>query len=324
MYQYLRHAQAVRPLKHVLLGLDPYHLAPGLSTTRPDFDPSLLLDPDSATLLRWLRADLRLLTSLDTVKASLETLRTQNSGQPNWFGPDGQRLGEVFFRQVDGNFKSLDPRGYFDMIDRREVGYQTDWMVDVGRKRLKPRAEPPIDSDQTSLAYVRRIVEFCQAHQIDLRIAITPAHAHTLEITAARGAWKELENQKAALMRMVAQVQAAQTQPQAPIPVFDFGGYSSITQEPLPPLGSRSEMQFYWDGSHFKQVVGDYVLDRVYGVLDPAHQPPADFGVALNIDTIDGYLAQQRVRQADYTRRFPDDTAALRALVAVALQRIAP
>ena len=315
MYFYLRHAYAVRPIRHVLLGLDAYHLAPSLSTTRPDFDPLVLHDPNGDALPRWLTGELRILTSLDTLKASVETLKAQGTPSPTWFGPDGQRLGEVFFRQIDGRFNTLSPRGYFHMTDELEVGYQTEWIVAARHTRSSLRVEPPIDPNETSLAYVRRIVAFCRRRHIDLRIVITPAHAHQMEITAATGDWTEMEKMKRDLVRLVKEENTRYPEP-PPTPIFDFSGYSFITEEAQPAPGTGTEMRYYWDSSHFKQVVGDYVLDRVYGVSDTTRRAPQDFGVQLTEGTIEAYLADQRLLQADYRRRFANDFAILRELVA--------
>lgn len=318
MYLYLRHSYAMQPLKHVLLGLDPYHLAPSLSTTRPDFDPLVLHDTDGNMLPRWLTGDLRILTSLDTLKASVETLQAQDAPQPAWFGSDGQRLGEVFFREIEGNFKQLGPRGYFDMTDHREVGYQTEWMVAARRKPASVRADPVFDPNETSVAYVRRILAFCRAHRIDLRIVVTPAHAHQMEIMAASSDWAEVERKKRDLVRLVDEENARYPE-QPPTPIFDFSGYSSLTEDAPPAPGTQAELRYYWDSSHFKQIVGNYVLDRVYGVSNLARQAPPDFGIRLTDATIEPYLTEQRVRQADYRRRFPNDIVTLRRLVAHAL-----
>ena len=318
IFAYLLHAYAERPLKHVLLGLEPYHLAPSVSTTRPDFDPLVLRDPEGNAVPRWLSGDLRLLISLDTLKASVRTLEAQDTPEPTWFGPDGQRLGEVFFREIDGNFGRLGPRGYFDMTDEREVGYQTEWMVAARHKHAVLRADPPPDPNKTSLSYVRRIVAFCRTHHIDLRIVVTPAHAHQMEIMAASIDWSELERKKRDLVHIVDEENARRPE-LPPTPIVDFSGYSSITEEQPPALGTWTELRFYWDSSHFKRIVGDYVLDRVYGVSSPARQVPPDFGVRLTAATIEPYLLEQRARQAAYRRRFPDDIATLRRLVARAL-----
>lgn len=319
IYWYLRHAYAVRPLKHVLLGLEPYHLAPSLSTTRPDFDPLVLHNPDGDLLPRWFTGNLRILTSVDTLKASFETLAAQSTPGPTWFAPDGQRLGEVFFRQIDGKFKQLNPRGYFHMTDEREVGYQTDWMVAARHKRPVLRPEPRLDPDEISRAYVKRIVAFCRRHQIDLRIILTPAHAHQLEIMAATGSWEEVERKKRDLVRLV-EDENLRYPDQPATPVFDFSGYSFVTEDEIPAPGSQAELRYYWDSSHFKQIVGDYVLDRVYSIADASRTVPPGFGVILNVTTMDAYLASERLRQEDYRRRFPADIAMLRQLVDDALR----
>jgi hypothetical protein len=318
MYWYLRHAYAVRPLKHVLLGLEPYHLAKSQSTTRPDFDPLVLRDPDGDMLPRWLTGDLRILTSLDTLKASMETLEDQDDTTPTWFAPDGQRLGEVFFRHVDGRFSQLSPRGYFRMTDEEAVTYGTEWIVAARHGHASLRGDPPVDPNETSLGYVRRIVAFCRSHHIDLRIVVTPAHVHQLEIMAATEGPMSVERKKRDLLRLVDE-ENARYPAQPPTPIYDFSGYSSITEEAPPAPGMSAELRYYWDSSHFKQLVGDFILDRVYAVSNTARPAPPDFGVRLTDATIDPYLADQRQLQADYRRRFPSEFARLRQLVSNAL-----
>jgi hypothetical protein len=318
MYWYLRHAYAVRPLKHVLLGLEPYQLGDDLSTTHLNFDPLVLRDPDGDMLPHWLTGDLRILTSMDTLEASVETLQDQYDTTPTWFGPDGQRLGDVFFRQVDGRFSQLSPRSYFRMTDEEAVTYATEWKIAARHNHAPMRASPPVDPNETSLGYVRRIVAFCRSHHIDLRIIVTPAHVHQLEILAAIEGPTSAERKKRDLVRVVDEENARYLQ-QPPTPIFDFSGYSSITEEGTPAPGSSAELRYYWDSSHFKQLVGDYILDRVYGVSNVARQAPPDFGVQLTDATIGPYLADQRQRQADYRRRFPSEFARLRQLVSNAL-----
>src|SRR5260370_37051886 len=142
-----------------------------------------------------------------------------------------------------------------------------------------PSSSPP-DPDHTSFASIRRIVEFCLAEKIDLRIFITPAHVHQYEIAAATGAWPSIENGKRELVRLL--VEAAQAHPDRPhIPLYDFGSYSLVTTEPLPAAGSRDEMRYYWDSSHFKEGVGDYVLDRIFEIPGANEIVPADFAARL-------------------------------------------
>jgi hypothetical protein len=165
---------------------------------------------------------------------------------------------------------------------------------------------------------MRRIVAFCRSHHIDLRIVVTPAHAHQLEIMEATEGPTSVETKKHDLLRLVDEENTRYPHT-PPTPIYDFSGFSSITEEAPPAPGTSTEFRYYWDSSHFKQLVGDFILDRVYGVFDAAHQVPADFGVQLSDVTIEPYLEDQRHRQANYRRRFPSDFARLRQLVSNAL-----
>jgi len=276
----------------------------------------VLLSPAQPRWRRAIEGDLRLAIGVDALRASVDMLARQRDGEPEWFAADGQRLGEVFFRRDGEAFVRAGPRAYFDDIDRLEVGFQLP-----AREAASARddAAPP-DPDESSLAYVGRIVAYCRAHGIELAIAITPSHVHQLEIAAMLGAEGAAEHGKRALVGLLGRDAATA----AAVAVWDFSGASSITTEPLPALGSDDEMAFYWDSSHFKSVVGDLVLDRVFGTAAASRPLPADFGARLDPATIEHVLALERERHAAHRARDADDLAALRALVDATAKRLQP
>ena len=96
---------------------------------------------------------------------------------------------------------------------------------------------------------------------------------------------------------------------------MDFNDYSSVTTDPLPPIGSHQEMRFYWDSSHFKEIVGDYILDRLFAVSTADPPAPFDFGVILNTKTLDAVLARVRQSRAEYRKESPQDIAELQSLL---------
>jgi hypothetical protein len=301
MYAYLIHAQSLRPLTQVILGLDSWHLSESPSGTRPGFDPDIL--HDSSYLLSHARAagaDGRILVSIHTLAASLQTIRDQENTEPEWLTPDGQRLGDAFFHRAGELFHEDSPRAYFDAYDREEIRWR--------RPRTSLPASPaaPADPAGSSLNWIYRMIGFCRANNIDLRIYITPGHAHQLEMTAASGDWRRLEKAKRELVAYLAA--DAQRYPHQPaIPLWDFSGYSSITTESLPPHGGNAEMRYYWDSSHFKENVGDWVLDRM--LSGPSHQrrPPADFGVQLFSTNIDRVLDGIGAARAEYVRTHAEE-----------------
>ncbi len=315
MYFYLRYAQAIHPLKEVVLGLDTYHPTLAPASTRPDFDQGLLYGNRSLiSSIRMMLEDLKLLASVDTLFSSIETLRSQNTNEYEWFAADGQRLGEVFFRNFDDKFQKS-PRDYFEEIDRMEVGFK---MPDRKLTRLTPVEAVSASASlqktdcETSLGYIRKIVEFCRDNHIDLRIFITPEHAHQAEISAALGTWPLVEKAKRDLVRLLTE-DAAMHPGELPIPLYDFSGYNSITTESLPQPGSRDEMKYYWDSSHFKELVGDFVLDRLFSISRSEHPIPVDFGIRLTPATIESALARIRTDQIAYRLSHPQDIAAIRS-----------
>lgn len=321
MFFYLRHAHMINPIKQVVLGLDSYHPTHAPSSTRPDFDPEILLDSKSIfSYLRMLVADLKLLTSIDTLLSSITTLRSQGGGEPEWFATDGQRLGEIFFWRAEENFIRNGPRAYFEGIDKLEVGFKMEAKKSFSANQVPQTTESNGVQEETSLDYIRSIIEFCRAEHIDLRIFITPEHAHQLEISSAVGEWHTIENAKRELVELLSE-DAARHPGNPPIPLYDFSGYSSITTESLPKPGSRDEMKYYWDSSHFKEIVGDFVLDRLFGISRQGHFVPDDFGVRLTKDTIESALSCIRLDQAEYRRSHPADIALIRLLVEKGMEK---
>ena len=312
MYYYLRHAHAVQPLRRVLLGLDTYHLTNAPGATRPDFDAQLLLQDRSIWSQTWASlADLKLLASYDTILESIATIRAQKQAPSEWFARDGQRLGEVFFRQPWEHFQTLGPRGYFDEIDKQEVGYKLEWRIPQNADRnAKPNPDSQADST-TSLGYIKHIIEFCRDHNIELVVYITPSHAHQLEISAAVGEWPIIENGKRALVQLL-EDDANKHRKSPAFPLFDFSGYTTVTSEDLPPSGSRVEMGYYWESSHFKDNVGDMVLNRVFS----AGEVPRGFGIRLDSGKIDATLLDIRAQQKTYQTSHPDDIAHIQREIA--------
>ena len=312
MYAYLRHAQAVRPLRRVLLGLDTYHLTDAPGAVRPGFDPQLLFtDRSWWSRSRVFLAGLKLLISYDTLSESIATLRAQRLNLPEWFAADGQRLGEIFFHEFEDHYRTLGPRGYFEEIDEQEVRYKLEWRIPTKSEHNAKQSPDALPDPVTSLDYIQRIIAFCRAHDIALILYITPAHAHQLEIAVVTGEWPAIENGKRALVKMLAD-DASKHPDRSPIPLYDFSSYNSITTEDLPPPGSREEMKYYWESSHFKEVVGDLVLNRILN----AGRAPKDFGIRLDSSTIEPALAGIRAQQQAYRASHAEDIARIQHEIA--------
>jgi hypothetical protein len=315
MYAYLKHADAVGNLRHVMLGLDTYHLTASPASLRPDFDLSILMDERQVlNPVRMLLADLKLLSSYSTMKESIHLLQTDRR-QPVWYAPNGQRLGEVYFRRPAENFVTCGPRCYFDEIDKLEVSFKLDWKVPQ-KKVPTIQSGPPAGQDPiTSLGYIEKIIEYCRSNDIELVVFLTPAHVHQLELDAATGNWWSVENGKRKILELLARDARKHNNKDA-IALYDFANYNRVTMEPLPARGSHFEMRYYWDSSHFKEVVGDMVLERLLQTGIQAQSQADDFGIKLDAGNIDDMITRLRSRQQEYRRHNASEIAALNNWVA--------
>lgn len=308
MFLYLRHAQAVSPLKLAIVGLDTWHLTSEPGSTRPDFDQAFLDEGAAAgDLLRRLGATIKLLTSVDTTLDSLAWVFDRRNDWVDYLADDGQRLGDVFFHRPEGRFAEIGPRAYFEEIEKLEVRFKLGWR----RPRRAPKTYPPrIEARDpvTSLGYVGKIIDFCRAHEIELKLFISPSHAWDLELSRLAGEGPAIDRHKRLLVDGLARDAAAHPGA-APYQLIDFSDYSSVTTEPLPEAGSRKEMTNYWDPSHYKQLVGDRILDCLLGGERCAS------GHALTSDSLDPTLAEIAGHAEQYRQRATEDLASIRGYV---------
>jgi hypothetical protein len=85
-----------------------------------------------------------------------------------------------------------------------------------------------------------------------------------------------------------------------PFPLFDFSDTNSITSEPIPEADDLRPMHWFWEVAHYRQIVGDLILDRVFGVRDPSRPLPEDFGARLTAASIDEHLDRSRGNRAKW------------------------
>lgn len=132
---------------------------------------------------------------------------------------------------------------------------------------------------------LKDIVETCQKRNIDLKIFISPSHASQWESIRAVGLWSAFEDWKREIVKIT--------------PVWDFSGYNSITTEPI-----TNDMKNYWDSSHYRQEVGDLVINRLF---DYQNETVAkDFGVLITESNIESHLQKIRFQREVWANNNPD------------------
>ncbi len=129
------------------------------------------------------------------------------------------------------------------------------------------------------------IVETCKEKGIDLKVFISPSHATQWESLRITGLWPVFEEWKRQLVEIT--------------PVWDFSGYNSITTEAI-----REQMTNYWDSSHYREEVGDLILNRLFSYQ--SQTVPEDFGVIITPENVESHIGKIRNERNSWAETNPD------------------
>ncbi len=299
------HVLALRPPARVLLGLEFYMFSADKATSPGFFELPMAQRQDySGQLKRF-------------VSSRLFTAECTFESQAQLWAPVTKRLralagGRALFRQPGPNFgigvgAGLRP---VDAVSASPGPGRTrdDFlrlMLDGDRVIISGLYPPPgqpfrfvDDAGWSSLEAVRRMVALARQHRVDLRIYLSPHHARAYEAIRLMGWWPKFEAWQRGLVEILAEDAAAHAAEPA-IPLWDFGGYTSVTLDPVVTSVDSAGYSRFHDAIHFATAVGYMVIDRLLPTA--AAQPmPDDFGVRLTASTVDYHLAAVRQTQQHY------------------------
>ena len=200
----------------------------------------------------------RILFSLDAFGDSWETL-VANVGDYMNFSIEGEALAANGEKKDFLQRSEIVIRSYLERDDRYK-NYQ------LGNKKISE---------------FRKIVQLCQANDIELVAIIPPVHATQLEAIFQAGLWDEFMMWKEKITSITA--------------VWDFSSYGEIVQEPLKP-----SMNYYQDSSHFKPAVADLMLKSIF-------EDGKGFGVILTADNVYEQNQQLTKGRKQWIQNSPDD-----------------
>lgn len=273
---YIKHAQATTPLSDVVLGLDflmfdsEIIYEAGFSEQRLAHAPLFQRYPAIA------RDYVSGLLSFDALQASYSTLLNQATVVTD-YGPDGARIAHLNQQRLDTI------GGHYQAFALQLLDLKNEAARDVTVRLLSTSQQAPSNALATSLETFRELLTFCQQQKIALHMFISPIHALRLERLRIEGRWQEFENWKRELASTVTSYQ----QRGGKMQLWDFAYYHKYSTEPLPIEGdSDTHMRWYWEGSHYKQSLGNLILDQLAQPDIDAH----GFGVELTTDNTDAHL----------------------------------
>ena len=274
--RYFLEALATGGLHQVILALDLTMFDPAANAADPGLDAVLLTDADgkhASEARKWQRLAFILLSG--------------TTSSDSWWSYTHQRKPVAIYSRSGLRDEAYDiaqvarEGGSRRASLRVESSFLASTLRDVESANFRA-------SYGATLAALQEIVDISARRGIQLKLIINPIHARQTYTIDAAGLWPLYENWKRDLL-------AAAQRSQRPelVSLWDFSGVSSCTAENLPPNANpASAMRWYRESSHFRLVLGNRVLDRVFGRPDDGVCP--GFGQRLEAATLPDMLRAQR------------------------------
>ena len=153
-------------------------------------------------------------------------------------------------------------------------------------------------------------------------VIIYPYHAQIRWLFAQYGLdslfndWRE---------RLVKSAYAQATKSGADIRVWDFSGFTPQHCEAVPPRDDRkTQLNWYWEGGHFKKELGDLVLDQLFAPDAAALAILPQVGRVVTPDSLAAKVQQDQIDEARCRRELPGLLAEVQGVAAKIKPRVKP
>jgi lipopolysaccharide/colanic/teichoic acid biosynthesis glycosyltransferase len=239
---------------------------------------------------------LRSFVSPEAVKDSLKTLKANLTGAQSCDHDNGLHLCPPGEAAPVANFNEALARSYL----------------------VQPWHYADFDYDPRRVEQLGRIARELAAAGVEVDIFTAPVHAHQMEAVRAAGLYPVHERWLTDLTLAIADANDHPAS-RAPIRLWDFTGYSSITTEPVPRGSPDGQMQWYRNSSIFTPLLGEVVMRRILAD-DPGRHP--DFGVRLEPANLGLVLMAKRQGRERYAAAHPDEVAQIQSLARHSRERV--
>jgi len=160
---------------------------------------------------------------------------------------------------------------------------------------------------------IAAMVRDSRARGAEVVVFIMPGYVDQLEIMRQTGTTPLFERWKQDVARVVEQAAG-----NAPVPLWDFSGYSPYTTESLPgPGDTKAPLRWFWEFVHFRAALGDLMVQRMLG-----SGGPPDFGARVTTASLPDRFAAYATAQQGWVALHPADVARIAQVVDAAAQLV--
>jgi hypothetical protein len=223
------------------------------------------------------RIDARVLAetvfSLTGFRDSITTLSIQRAQYPAMISAKG-------FNPLLHYIPEAERYGYYPLFRQRAEDNFKNW------SRKEPRIQPAHGGISSDYLELEAFLSAATRRGTNIHLVIYPYHAQIRLMMERLGLGKLFTQWKASIVTTARKFANSG----ATVTVWDFSGLSAETREAIPASGDRhTQMQYYWEGGHFKKVLGDRVLARI---LDAK----PGFGVQLQEPMLASWLREDQLQ----------------------------
>jgi hypothetical protein len=169
--------------------------------------------------------------------------------------------------------------GHLKIMKIAEKNYYNDMVTNYTYK----------DTKNKSFLDFEKILELSYQNDIELDIIFGPSHIRQWEALNYHLGYDKWLKWKKDVLLSVNKIASQKNKKQ--FRVMDFSVYHDLTSKQV-PTDKDSIMQYYFDSGHYKNKLGEIVLDRL---VDDSNFK--DFGIELNLYNIDEHLKQQMIKR---------------------------
>jgi hypothetical protein len=214
-----------------------------------------------------LKEKISLVFSLDAFSASVSTLLQQKS---------------TVSSIVSNGFNTAS--SYIGIMNTEGIKPLFKQKITELSSKLKRKSALLTSSDKAPyspiFAQLGRLIDSANKQKIKVDFFINPYHISYLHTLSANNQWHNFELWKKTLVDYLAEKQGEQ------FSLWDFSGFNTIINEPVPLASPKKQMQWFWEPAHYKKELGELILFTLlkHDKVNP-HTVNA-FGVQLSSENI--------------------------------------
>jgi hypothetical protein len=197
------------------------------------------------------------------------------------------------------------------VIDNATGGSDVDWETAYAPENSRERFDTELAKryrsyrgyiyDSERPEFVFRGIDALLASGVQVRVFIHPIHSRIEEARWRTG----IDNLELQLRQDLVSLAAERNPlpshapcfPGGPLEVWDFAGFSAVSQSEPPAVSGDPVNPWYFEPSHYRPALGLTILERMLGEPTASPVAPDEFGVRLNVENVDAHWADVAARR---------------------------